>query len=591
MKSIVKMLVLILAIALAIGCGQKKKQGEVEEKAGAVSGAKVKLDFHIMSKCPFGVKVMQGISPVLDKMGDRVDLRVHYIGREKDGELTSMHGEQEVNGNILQLCAKEQGDNDAWLAFIKCHNEEWRKIPEGWEDCAKTAKIDVAKMKACYEGEDGKKLLRASYKISQEKRATGSPTIFLADEPYRGGRSEATFARAICGKMAEPKAKYCNEIPAPVKVPVTVVADKRCTGRGCDPKRFLSFVTHTFEGAEIKELDYTDPEGKELFEKSGQKFLPIAVFGPEVEKEEAGYNRLKRRLAKVADSGSYVYPLGRTWDPAAEVCDDGADNTGNGKTDCDDESCKGKKVCRQEIKNKLDIFSMSQCPYGVRTVDAMEEVLKNFDNDPKKLNFEINFIGKAQDGKLTSMHGQGEVDENIRQLCAQAHYPKKNKFMEYVLCRNKDYRSAEWESCAKGGIQAAVIKKCFDGDEGKQLLTATYKKAEDLGISGSPNWLLNNRFDMHGRNPDAIKTAFCAKNSEIPGCDKTLSKDSKAPAAGGCGPTGPAPAAKKKLAPAAKKPAPVAKKPAPVKKPEPAAKKPAKPAARKAPDKKPPVQP
>ncbi|MCP4678038.1 MAG: hypothetical protein GY854_21495 [Deltaproteobacteria bacterium] len=546
MKNIFKTIILLLALSLVAGCGPKGKDGADKGK-GAVSGKKVQLDFHIMSKCPFGVKVLQGIAPVLDKMGDRVDLNVHYIGRKKDGELTSMHGEPEVNGNILQLCANEVGGKDAWLSFLKCQNEDWRKIPEGWEACAKTAKIDEAKMKTCYKGDQGKKLLEASFNISLEKKATGSPTIFLAGESYRGGRSEQSFARAICGKMAEPKAKYCKEIPAPNKVPVTVVADKRCTGRGCDPKRFLAFVSHTFEGAEIKELDYTDPEGKEIFEKSGQKFLPIAVFGPEVEKEEAGYNRLKRRLAKMEKGAGLVYPLGRTWDPAAEVCDDGVDNTGNGKKDCDDESCAGKKVCREEVKNKLDVFVMSQCPYGVKTVDVMEEVLKNFNSDRSKLDFELNYIGQERDGKLTSMHGQGEVDENIRQLCAQKHYPKGYKFMEYVLCRNKDYRSAEWESCATGGIQAAVIKKCFEGGEGNELLAASFKKASDLGISGSPNWLLNNRFDMHGRNPDAIKTAFCAKNDGVPGCEKQLSKDSEAPAAGGCG--APAPPKKMKAAP------------------------------------------
>ena len=542
MNRMTRMLLVVLSVALLIGCKPPAKDdGKKEEEAP--KGEKVALDFHIMSKCPFGVKVLQAITPVIEKMGDRVEFNVNYIGREKDGELTSMHGDQEVKGNILQLCAKEIGGNASWLEFLKCQNENWRKIPEGWEDCAKTAKIDVAKMKGCYEGDQGKKLLKESFNISNEKKATGSPTIFLAGEPYRGGRSETSFGRAICGKMKEPKAAYCKDIPAPVKVPVTVVADKRCTGRGCDPKRFLSFVSHTFEGAEIKELDYSDAEGKALFEKSGQQFLPIAVFGAEIEKEEAGYNRLKRRLTKMEGSDGLVYPLGRDWDPAAEVCDDGVDNTGDGKVDCDDDSCKGKKVCREETKNKLDIFVMSQCPYGVRTVDAMKEVLDNFGNDKKRIDFELNYIGQERDGKLTSMHGQAEVDEDIRQLCAQKIYNKDYKFMDYVLCRNKDYRNAAWESCATGGIKADAIKKCAEGDEGQQLLADNFKKASDLGFSGSPSWLLNNKYDMNARNPEAIKKAFCEKNPDTKGCDVQLSSKSDAPPAGACG-AAPAPAKK-----------------------------------------------
>jgi hypothetical protein len=134
------------------------------------------------------------------------------------------------------------------------------------------------------------------------------------------------------------------------------------------------------------------------------------------------------------------------------------------------------------------------------------------------------------------MHGQGEVDENIRQLCAQKHFNKGYKFMDYVLCRNKDYRNPEWEPCAKeAGIKADVIKKCFEGQEGKDLLSASYKKSAAVQATGSPTWLLNNRFDMQGRTPEAIKTAFCEKNPGIAGCEATLSSTSEAPAAGGCG--------------------------------------------------------
>jgi len=538
--------VLALGLTLVLGCGPKdadKGGGETTEKSATAE--KVALDFHIMSKCPFGVKVLQAITPVLEKMGDNIDFKVHYIGREKDGEMTSMHGEQEVQGDIIQLCVNKLGDRDAWLAFLKCQNEDWRKIPEGWEKCAETAKVDVKKIKECSDGEEGQKLLRESFQVSQEKRATGSPTIFLGGEPYRGGRSEASFGRAICAKFEGNKPKYCEDIPAPVKVPVTVVADKRCEGRGCDPKRFLAFITNTFEGAEVKELDYTDAEGKELFEKSGEQFLPIAVFGPEVEKEETGYRRLKRRLRKIEGSEDFVYPLGRTWDPTAEVCDDGKDNTGNGKVDCDDETCQGKKVCREEEAKKVDLFVMSNCPYGVRTVNAMQEVLDNFKKDRGKIDFRIEFIGNERDGKMTSMHGQGEVDEDIRQLCAQKYYDKNYKFMDYVLCRNEAYQKSrgkepegnEWESCAKGGINAAVIKKCAEGEEGQQLLAESFKRAADLGITGSPNWLLNNKFEMNGRTPEAIKNAFCAKNEGIAGCENTLSAETPggAPPAGSCG--------------------------------------------------------
>ncbi len=558
MKTIVKILALVAACAMLVGCPPQKPQEDAEP--AEATGEKVSLDFHIMSKCPYGVKVINAVAPVMEKMGDRVDLKVHYIGRIKDGEVTAMHGPTEVQGNVVQLCANELGDQKQWMSFLSCQfkGSEWRKIPEGWEKCATEAKLDVAKMKACYEGEQGKKLITDSVEFSKAKKATGSPTIFLEGERYKGNRSEDAFARSICGAMKEPKAAYCKEIPEPTKVAVTIVNDKRCKEKECNTGKFLGFIRQSFEGAEIKEFDYSDAEGKALFEKSEKAYLPIAVFGPEVAKETAGYNRLKKRLSKMKDSEDQVYMLGRSWDPAAEVCDDGEDNTGNGLVDCDDESCKGKKECREEIKNKLDVFVMSQCPYGVTTVDAVVEVLDNFKKDRSKLDFEINYVGRMAGDKPTSMHGQGEVDENIRQLCAQKHYNKDYQFMEYVTCRNKDYRSPDWKSCATGKISAAVIEKCFDSGEGEQLLIASVEKSNSLGITGSPGWLLNNRFDMKGRNPNAIKTAFCARN-EIEGCENELSAGKgRKPPSGSCGG---APAAKPAGKPAPKPlPKPVPKK-------------------------------
>lgn len=548
MKHAIQGLLVLCALVLAFGCKPPSEDAD-KDKGKEPVGAKVALDFHIMSKCPYGVKVLQAITPVLEKMGDRIDFKVHFIGNEKNGELTSMHGEEEVKGDILHLCANEIGDQASWLAFMKCQNEDWKKIPKGWEECAKKAKLDEAKMKSCYEGEQGKNLLKASFKKSSDKKATGSPTIFLAGEPYKGGRSEVYFGRAICRVMKEPKAGYCKDIPEAVKFAVTVVNDNRCTGRNCDSKRFVNYIKETFEGAEVTELDYADAEGKKAYERSGQTFVPLAIFSPEIKKDE-GYKRLKRRLKEVPESEDLVYVIGRaTWDPTAEICDDGKDNTGNGQVDCDDETCKSTRACREEVKNKLDLFIMSQCPYGVRAVDAMKEVLDNFDKNRKLVDFELQYIGQENDGQFSSLHGPPEVDEDIRQLCAQKIYKKNYKFMDYVLCRNKDYRSSDWESCATGGISAAAIKKCAEGDEGKQLLSASFKLASDLGVRGSPNWLLNNKLEMRARSPEAIKREFCKANEGLKGCENTLSGDTKAAPAGGCGAPPPKPTAKKVVPP------------------------------------------
>jgi predicted DsbA family dithiol-disulfide isomerase len=223
--------------------------------------------------------------------------------------------------------------------------------------------------------------------------------------------------------------------------------------------------------------------------------------------------------------GNYkVVPMGGSWNP---VC---ADEGG-----CDKDECKNTLQCRKETENTLEVFVMSNCPFGVKGLDAMQEVLKNFDN---KIDFTVHYIGAGDPAKgLSSMHGQGEVDEDIREICAMKKYSKSYKFMDYVWCRNKNIKDTAWESCAteKSGIDAKAIKKCSEGDDGKKLLEASFKYSSDLGMGASPTWLVNGKYKFSGVDPETIKTNFCAHN-KIKGCENKLSGPPPAPAGGGPAP-------------------------------------------------------
>src|ERR671930_6006 len=51
-----------------------------------------KLEFFVMSKCPYGVQVEKAIAPVLDKLGGNVDFHIAFIGDKQGDQLSSMHG-------------------------------------------------------------------------------------------------------------------------------------------------------------------------------------------------------------------------------------------------------------------------------------------------------------------------------------------------------------------------------------------------------------------------------------------------------------------------------------------------------------------
>ncbi len=511
--------------------GCKKAQDTPEEAVKSLEqtvSEKAKVEFYVMSKCPFGVTVEDAIFPVLKNMGGDIDFTLDFIGSVNGDKLNSLHREPEVQGDKVQMCASKYASQN-YMDFIACMNKNWRQIPDNWETCAKETNMPFDRIKACYEGQEGHDLLKASFERSKARRATGSPTIYIGGDLYRGGRSEKAFARAICEAFPKEKAKYCESIPPPVKVPITIISDERC--KDCRTDMISKQMKNFFPGAEINVLDFNSEEGKKLYEQHKLTKLPILIFGSEIKQEES-YARFERVLEPVGDQ--YIFSRYGRFDPTKEVCDNQKDDTGNNLIDCKDPDCTYSLNCRKEAKNKLEVFVMSQCPYGVRALDAMKEVLDNFKNN---IDFEVHFIASEQGDGFQALHGQPEVDENIRELCAAKHYPKNNKYMDYIWCRNKNIRDSNWQTCTGGktGIDTKVIEKCFNGEEGKKLLRDDIKIAEGLDVSASPTWFANNRHRFSGIDPETIKNNLCKHNKGLQGCENKLSgPDHKAPAGGAC---------------------------------------------------------
>ncbi len=303
---------------------------------------------------------------------------------------------------------------------------------------------------------------------------------------------------------------------------MTVVTSKNCDT--CDTTRIVEITEKLFSGIKIKELEYESAQGKKLVDDLGIGLLPAYIFNTAVE-NESNFTNIKGAL-KEEENYYYIIPAaaGAFYDPTKESeCADGKDDDGDKLIDCDDEDCANSLECREEIPKKLDLFVMSMCPYGTMADNAMEEVLDAFGKD---MVFELHFIADDQgDGTFRSLHGQKEVDEDIRQACVMKYYP--DTYMDYVWCINKDYTKAAdiWESCTKNvSMDTEKIKTCFEGDEGKELLRGRIKLSNELGISASPSWLVNNRFKFSGLDPTTIQKNFCQHNPGLAGCDKKLSE-------------------------------------------------------------------
>jgi hypothetical protein len=93
--------------------------------------------------------------------------------------------------------------------------------------------------------------------------------------------------------------------------------------------------------------------------------------------------------------------------------------------------------------------------------------------------------------------------------------------MDYLWCRIENIRSNEWEQCVRAPLDVNVIRQCAEGAEGRRLLTESFQQAAALGITGSPTWLLNNRYEMQGRNPADIVSGYCEHN-QVPRCEQPV---------------------------------------------------------------------
>lgn len=518
----------------------------------------VDVEFYVMSQCPYGTQVENAVNPALEKLGSAVDFKLNYIASElPDGSFNSLHGEPEAQGDIVQLCAAKY-EPEKYMGMIVCMNEDARSIPGNWESCSEKLGLDTASIKSCYEGDEGKGLLSESAKASQAKGASGSPTIYIGGERYSGARDSLSFLRAFCNKLDNHPG--CEELPEcaantdcngqpgkigtcqnpgedsakcvysePEAVTAILINDERC-GSDCDVSNLKLQLKAIFAGLTFKEYDYSDAKGKEIMKDSGITMLPAILFTDSVQKGE-GYAAVQTYLDKKGDY--YNLRIGAAFDPTSEICTNGIDDTGNGLVDCADDTCANTIACREEINNNLQVFVMSDCPYGKKAIEALKPVIDNFEGD---MDYEVHYIAsETTDGGFNSLHGPYEADEDMVQLCVKKYSP--DVWFDYIYCRSTNgVKNIDWKGCAEEtGVDVASVETCFDGGEGANLLREDIKIAQELGIGASPTWLTNNRYQFSGIDAETIKSGYCQYNGDLSGCENVLSADSGSVPAGACG--------------------------------------------------------
>ena len=301
-----------------------------------------------------------------------------------------------------------------------------------------------------------------------------------------------------------------------------ILNDVRC--KQCDVTGVKASLQQVFPTITFTELDYADAGIKEMMQDTRVRVLPAILFTKDI-KNETNYAQIANYIT---ETGTYLeLKIGSSFDPTAEICDNNIDDTGNDLTDCEDPTCAETLACRELKENRLAVFIMSDCPYGKEAIKALAPVVEAMPD----LDYEVNYIVTDNgDGTFRSLHGDYEVEENIRQLCAKEQGDV--EFLAYALCRSENgVRDVDWNACAdEVGLDKDALEACTTGEKGIELLTANAKIANALGIGASPTWLTNNRYKFSGITAEVVQSNVCTYNPDLEGCENIVTSTASVPA-------------------------------------------------------------
>lgn len=527
------------------------------------TGEKVSLDFYVMSQCPYGVQVEDAIAPVLEKFGPAIDFQLDFIARDLGGgNFQSLHGESEVAGNIVQLCAKEY-EPELGMAFVSCMNENAAAIPANWRTCSDQLGLDTNAIGECYAGEEGKQLLSASVARADEVGARGSPTIYLNGESYSGGRQTIDFIRAICQELgadhnecgnmpacssheectAEPtQIGYCENpgtddaecvYKEPVPVDMIVLNDERCAS--CDTTAIVQTCRMLFKRLSIRGVDVQSEEGKSLVSTYGITRLPAYLFNTEIVDT---FSWETRDIASAFQKNGDKYKLRDEATGATHLVDDEArqahyDNLG---------------ITLGDNRPQIDFFVMSYCPYGNQAEEGIQPVLDHL-GDKVDLNphyvIYSNYAGGGPNycideaSELCSMHGVVELNQNLRERCVLEEYGIAEWF-DFAIEMNTrcNYQNADscWTPVAEElGYDTEKIQACFEAN-GEVYAREDLELGNLFGATGSPAVYIDGEQYNGQRTGSAYTAAVCAKFDTPPEeCNDIQQVEAPAAPQGGCG--------------------------------------------------------
>jgi thiol-disulfide isomerase/thioredoxin len=217
------------------------------------------------------------------------------------------------------------------------------------------------------------------------------------------------------------------------KLSLTIINDKRCSDCMFYGQSILSQLRNIFPTIEVTELDYSNNDGKQLYDRLNVVELPAFLFNDAVENDPAYSNVAQFLSAK----GDYLLlNVGASFNPTKEICDNGVDDTGNGLIDCDDPDCANTLICNPNMFSDCVVeegltpetiifyYSLS-CPYCTMMIPGVEQL------EEEGYSFKWVEGGNAQDEVIVNKCFRQYMDGGVPQfICPKTSEIRPGAFMD-----------------------------------------------------------------------------------------------------------------------------------------------------------------
>lgn len=179
------------------------------------------VELYVMAFCPYGMQAENAMDPVLNLLGDKADVEIHFIAGvtgTTPESVQSLHGTVEAQEDLRQICIMNYYDQETFWRYLMIINancsSKYRdsSYEVCWKDAAEQSSIDVDKIITCSTGSEGINLLKTDTALAEQKQVSGSPTLFINDVLYNGARTSEAYKQSICNAFSTEPSECIQEL-------------------------------------------------------------------------------------------------------------------------------------------------------------------------------------------------------------------------------------------------------------------------------------------------------------------------------------------------------------------------------------------